>query len=457
MSKRRFRRAKLPTEPVTLAITGLSHEGRGIGHIEGKVAFVDGALAGEQVVATYVAKRGQYDELRTDSVTNPAPDRITPRCEYAGLCGGCSLHHMHGDAQIAFKQQVLLEQLQHAAHVSADEFEVLPALRAESYQYRRKARLAVRMVQKKGGALVGFREKYSSFITDMQDCQVLHAAVAQLIAPLRQLISGLQASYSIPQIEVAVGEEGDGTSASFRVALVFRHLEPLTEADQQLLIAFAAHHALDLYLQPSNAASVHKLYPDSGADRLHYHLPDFGLRLAFHPLDFTQINAGINRLIVARALAELALTDTDVVLDLFCGLGNFTLPIATRCARVVGVEGSTDMVERGAENARLNKLTNSEFHAANLCDPLTDQPWAQHKFTKILLDPPRSGAMEIMAQVAAFGARTIVYISCNPATLARDSAELLSHGYRLKSAGVMDMFPHTTHVESMAVFTRSDA
>lgn len=456
MSKRRFRRPKLPTEAVQIAITALSHEGRGIGHIDGKVAFVDGALPDEQVSATFVGRRAAYDELRTAQVITSAANRVEPRCEYAGLCGGCSLQHMDSAAQIVFKQQVLLEQLQHAAKIASDEFELLPSLQAESYQYRRKARLAVRMVQKKGGALVGFREKYSSFIADMNSCQVLHGAVSDLIPGLRELISGLQASYTIPQIEVAVGESDASPDTAFRVALVLRHLEPLEGTDLQQLLAFAEQKQLDLYLQPSNSESVHRIYPATGEDRLYYHLPDFNLRMAFHPMDFTQINASINRLIVQRALEQLALTATDVVLDLFCGLGNFTLPIATRCARVVGVEGSAEMVRRGAENAALNGITNSEFHAANLCETLTDKSWAQQPFTKILLDPPRSGAIEIIKQVAAFKAGTIVYISCNPATLARDTAELLANGYKLKSAGVMDMFPHTTHVESMAVFERTN-
>ncbi len=456
MSKRRFRRPKLPTEPVTLAITALSHEGRGIAHVDGKVAFVDGALPGEQVVASYIGRRAAFDELRTDAVTLTAPNRVEPRCAFAAVCGGCSLQHMESSAQIAFKQNFLLEQFEHSAKLSRSAFTILPALQADAYHYRRKARLAVRMVQKKGGALVGFREKYSSFITDMDSCQVLLVSVGSLIPALRELIGSLDACYDIPQIEVAVGEVDATDATAFRVALVFRHLQPLSSADERALLDFAELHALDLYLQPSNAESVHRIYPAVGSERLHYHLPDCGLTLAFHPLDFTQVNASINRLIINQALAHLALTETDRVLDLFCGLGNFTLPIATRCAHVVGIEGSEQMVQRGMENAELNGITNAEFYAANLCESLTDKPWAQQAFTKILLDPPRSGAIEIIQQVAAFRAGTIVYISCNPATLARDTAELLTHGYRLKSAGVMDMFPHTTHVESMAVFERID-
>ena len=451
MSGRRYRPPKLPTDPVVLSITGLSHEGRGIAHIDGKVAFVDGALPDEQVSATFVRRRSQLDELRMEAVIKAAADRVQPQCEFAGTCGGCSLQHMHPDAQIAFKQRVLLEQLKHA---TAANFELLPHLQSGSYHYRRKARLAVRMVLKKGGALVGFREKYSGFITDMDNCQVLHASVAVLIKPLRGLISQLHGSHALPQIEIAVGEHAAdlSTENNAHVALVLRHMEALHAEDLLALEEFANLHNVDMYLQPGGADSVHKLYPAGTPPRLAYYLPDYDLRLEFHPLDFTQINGEINRLIIRQALTLLDLNSTDIVLDLFCGLGNFTLPIARSCHKVIGVEGSQEMVSRGEENARSNKIHNAAFHAANLCEPLADKSWAREKFTKILLDPPRSGAIEIIPQIAALGASKIVYISCNPATLARDSAALVAAGYRLQAAGVMDMFPHTTHVESMAVF-----
>lgn len=451
MSKRRFRRQKLPSEPVLLDITSLSHEGRGIAHIEGKVAFVDGALAGERVLARYIRKRSKLDELKAEEIHTQAEQRVEPACSYAGQCGGCSLQHMDPKAQLELKQSVLLEHIQHAAGLGSDSFQVLPILEAAKFHYRRKARLAVRVVAKKGGALVGFREKYSSFITDMNDCEVLVEEVATLIAPLREMISTLGARYVIPQIEVAVGEVADG-SDELEVALVLRHLEKLAEADMQSLQAFAHEQRIHLYLQPGNVDSVHKIFPAESEERLRYYLPDFGLQLNFHPMDFTQINAEINRLIIDKAIELLVLDKSDIVLDLFCGLGNFTLPVATLCQQVIGIEGSEEMVKRGAENARLNNLTNAEFFAANLCDSFADKAWAKTKFTKILLDPPRSGAIEIITQIAKFRAEKIVYISCNPATLARDTAELTKHGYSLKSAGVMDMFPHTTHVESMAEF-----
>lgn len=459
MSRRRQRRRKLPSEPIELEITAISHEGRGIAHIDGKVAFVDGALENERVTATYVRSRGKFDELKVDSVLSPSPDRVVPPCEFAGLCGGCSLQHMQSNAQIELKQAVLLEQLKHAANIDSANIEVLPNLQDLQLHYRRKARLAVRMVNKKGGALVGFREKYSSFITDMDNCEVLVEEVACLIQPLRQLITTLQGSHSIPQIEVAVGEEKLQAATKdqqqdwkLKVALVMRHLQPLSESDLDALLGFAEQQSIELYLQPSSLESVHKIFPKEGPERLQYFLPEFDLTLNFHPMDFTQINAGINRKIVSKALKLLALNKDDVVLDLFCGLGNFTLAAARLCGTVVGVEGSDEMVKRGTENAELNTIDNASFYAADLCQSITDKQWSQLKFSKILLDPPRSGAIEIIQQIAQIGASKIVYISCNPATLARDTAELIKAGYELKSAGVMDMFPHTTHVESMAEF-----
>lgn len=459
MSRRRQRRRKLPSEPIELEITAISHEGRGIAHIDGKVAFVDGALEGERVTASYVRSRGKFDELKATSILSSSPDRVVPPCEFAGLCGGCSLQHMQPNAQIELKQSVLLEQLKHSANIDSAELKILPNLQDLQIHYRRKARLAVRMVAKKGGALVGFREKYSSFITDMDNCKVLVEEVASLIQPLRELITTLQGSHSIPQIEVAVGEEKippahvEGEQdLSLKVALVIRHLQPLSEADLDALLEFAAQHSIELYMQPSSMQSVHKIFPLDGIERLQYFLPEFDLTLNFHPMDFTQINAGINRKIVSRAMQLLEVNKDDVILDLFCGLGNFTLAAARLSNTVVGVEGSEEMVKRGAENAQCNGIGNASFYAADLCQDITDKPWFKLKFSKILLDPPRSGAIEIIRQIAQIGANKILYISCNPATLARDAAELINAGYKLKSAGVMDMFPHTTHVESIAEF-----
>lgn len=452
MSKRRFRRQKLPVEPIEIEITGLSHEGRGIGHVDGKVVFVDGALVGEQVSAAYVRRRNSYDELKTLAVDKVSPLRVTPPCSFAGTCGGCSLQHMEPTAQIKFKQSVMLEQMQQALGAELTGVEILPTLCDEHFHYRRKARLAARFVSKKGGALVGFREKYSSFIAEMDNCEILVDEVACLIAPLRELFSGLDGKMEIPQIEVAVGENEPDLAAPKAVALVVRHLEVLSAHDLEALTEFAKGQAVEMYLQSGGIDTVTRLWPLADSDRLRYFLPDFDLELKFHPMDFTQVNAGINRKIVRRALDLLELNKEDSVLDLFCGLGNFTLAAATRSGSVVGVEGSDEMVQRGGENALHNGLSNTEFYAANLAKPFAEETWAARTYTKVLLDPPRSGALEIIHEVAALGASRIVYISCNPATLARDTAELVKAGYGLMSAGVMDMFPHTTHVESMAVF-----
>ena len=456
MSQCRSLRNRLPTEPVRLEITALSHEGRGIGHVNGKVGFVDGALPEEVVTASVVRRRSQFDELRVTDIERASSNRIIPLCQFAAHCGGCSLQHLEPAAQLQFKQSVLIEQLQKTAGIAATDFTLLPPVKGDSFHYRRKARLAVRRVMQKGGALVGFREKYSTFITDMNYCEVLVPEVASLIGPLREMISALQANRDIPQIEVAVGETRTAAGISNVVALVIRHLKPLSGDDLQLLTDFGKQHAIQLYLQPSGADSVHKLFPESTSDRLQYFLPEFDLTLNFHPMDFTQVNAEINRQMVSQAIELLQLSKDDTVLDLFCGLGNFTLPIAGHCKQVIGIESSNAMVHRGAENAEYNKIANTQFYKADLCDSMLDNAWFSIPFTKVLLDPPRSGAIEIIQQIVDLRVSKIVYVSCNPATLARDAKFLVGNGYRLKSAGVMDMFPHTAHVESMAEFELVD-
>ena len=447
-----MRRQKLPAEPVELEITGINHEGRGIARREGKVAFVAGALNGETVTAQWVRKHSAFDEFKAVAIQNPSAQRVEPKCKFTDQCGGCSLQHWNSSEQIAFKQSVLLELLAKSTGLALDDFELLPPLLGNTEGYRRKARLGVRLVPKKGGVLVGFREKYSSFITEMDNCSVLIEEVACLINPLRLMIAELDGNRTLPQIEVAAGDKSKTDLEHNHVALVFRHLEELSSADTAALTAFGEQHSVDIYLQSGGIDTVIKLTPSDGIERLHYFLPEFDLQLNFHPMDFTQINAKINRLIVNQALHKLQLNSTDVVLDLFCGLGNFTLAMARGCDVVVGVEGSTEMVARGYENASLNSIENAEFYAANLMEPIGNHPWYAKKYTKILLDPPRSGAAEIIAEIAALKAQRIVYVSCNPATLARDTEMLLEKGYKLEAAGVMDMFPHTTHVESMAVF-----
>lgn len=455
MSKRRFRRKKLPQELVNLDVEALNHEGRGIARINGKVAFVDGALEGENVDAKYVRRRSSLDELSAVNIYQPSPHRVDPVCKFSGVCGGCSLQHINTTQQIALKESVLIEKLRQELGENEITFKTLSRVTGDHWHYRRKARLAVRIVEKKGGALVGFREKYSSFITDMDDCKVIVAEVSQLITPLKRLITSLDMGAFIPQIEVAVGEESVSSSEK-KVALVIRHLREFTNSDLASLLQFGNDYAIELYLQPQGVNSVHKVFPADDFLRLEYFLPAFDLKFLFHPMDFTQVNAGLNRSIVSHAVDLLELDKYDTVLDLFCGLGNFTLPIATKALAVVGIEGSLEMVARGAENAEYNNIINTEFHSADLSKCFKHEKWAARAYDKILLDPPRSGAFEIIEAISAIGAKKIVYISCNPSTLARDTKVFLDNGYRLLSAGVMDMFPHTTHVESAAEFQRID-
>jgi len=452
MSRRpRRNKRNLPDGAIQLEIERLSHEGRGIALNKGKIAFVDGSLTGETVTARYLNSRSRYDELKVDTVLQSSPDRVTPTCPFFGTCGGCSLQHLSSKEQINFKQKLLLEQLCHATGLELSSIKLLDVLQTGGYNYRRKARLAVRYVAKKGGALVGFREKYSSFITEMDNCHVLIDPIARLIAPLRNLIDQLDAKFDIPQFEVAAGEQDKDLS---QVALIMRHLKPLSESDQAFIKEFAMNYHCDFYLQPKGVETIHKIWPDTEPQKLQYHLPSFDLIMEFHPSEFVQVNGAINRKLIPLALELLDLQSDDRVLDLFCGLGNFTLPIATKCQKVVGIEASEAMVQRGRENAALNNISNAEFHAANLYESVTAQTWSEQSFTKVLLDPPRSGAIELIDFLSKLNVEKIIYISCNPATLARDSAKILESGYNLNKAGVIDMFPHTTHVESIIEFVR---
>ncbi len=450
MSRRRRRNKRnLPDAAVRLTIDRLSHEGRGIASNNGKIAFVDGSLPGETVTARYLNSRSRYDELTVETIVEPSPNRVTPACPFFGVCGGCSLQHLASSEQILFKQKQLLDQLCHATGLEVSSVEILKVLQADAYNYRRKARLAVRFVSKKGGALVGFREKHHTFITDMDDCHVLIEPIASLIKPLRELINQLDSKFDIPQFEVAAGERDAGL---YQVALIMRHLKPLPESDLGLVRNFAIKHQVDFYLQSKGVETIRKFWPETKTQRLQYQLPDYGFTMEFHPSEFIQVNGAINRQIIPLALELLDLQKDDQVLDLFCGLGNFTLPIATSCLNVVGVEGSESMVERARENAINNDVKNAEFYATNLYESFSSQSWSKRRFTKVLLDPPRSGAIELIDFLANLGAAKIVYISCNPATLARDAARLSENGYTLKKAGVIDMFPHTAHVESIIEF-----
>ncbi len=422
-------------------ITGMSHDGRGIARINGKTVFVDGALSGEEVEFVYTRKRAKFDEAKVSEIITSSPHRVVPRCAHFGMCGGCSLQHLSSEEQLALKQQTLLEQLQHFGNLQPEQ--LLPPLTAPVWGYRRKARLGVKFVIKKGRVLVGFREKNGRFLADLASCEILHDSVGKNILALSELIASLQAYQSIPQIEVAVG---DSTTA-----LIFRHMEPLSTADLTKLEQFGGQHDMHIYLQPKGPDSVTLLYPE-GPKYLSYNLD--ATELQFYPTDFTQVNADINKQLAARVIELLEPQENDDILDLFCGLGNFTLPLAQHCRQIVGIEGSDEMVQRANHNAQHNNITNTEFYCADLTVDSIAALWAQRKYAKILLDPPRIGAMAIVKDLAKFAAQKVLYISCNPATLARDADIIVQQGYKLKYAGVMDMFPHTSHVEAIALFIK---
>ena len=429
-------------------IESLDYEGNGVARIGGKAVFIQGALPGDEVRFRYHNKKRNFDTGGVTEILVPSPDRVVPRCRHFGVCGGCSLQHLLPEAQLREKQQVLRDSLAHIGKVQPDAW--LPPLHGPVWGYRRKARLGVRVVPKKGGVLVGFREKRHSFITPLESCEVLDPAVSVLLPQLRVLIGGLSCPERMPQIEVAVGDPVDGMPC---VALVFRHLEPLSGDDLEQLRGFGARHTMQIFLQPGGPDSVARLWPEVA--ELVYRLPEHQVDLRFLPTDFVQVNAAINRALVGRALEILDPRPDDAVLDLFCGLGNFSLPLARRARRVLGIEADAVLVARARTNAAHNGIGNSEFRAADLYVADGPAPWGDERFEKWLLDPPRTGAMDVIKRLPADGSgpRRILYVSCNPGTLARDS-EVLVHvkGYRLASAGVLDMFPHTAHVESLALF-----
>lgn len=428
------------TSPLIVEITALSHEGRGIAHVDGKTVFIEGALPGEQVTFTLTKKHRHYDEGRVLEIVQASPQRVVPRCPHFGVCGGCSQQNFSHELQIQHKQQILLDSLLHVGKVVPKT--ILPPMLGPIWGYRHKARLGVKFVEKKGKVLVGFREKQGRYLADLQSCDVLHPSIGKKIIALSKLVESLEKYKVIAQIEVAVSDD--------EVALVFRNLEALPESDLTKLRDFAQLHEFRIYLQPGGVESVFCLWPENPGPLL-YTLPDFNLSLAFEPLDFTQINPVINRQLVSLAIKLLDLKSTDRVIDYFCGIGNFTLAMATVAAHVVGVEGADQAIIRARGNAERNHISNTTFYTSNLMGDLTNLPW-RGDYDKILLDPPRSGAIELIEQLS-FKAKKIVYVSCNPATLARDAAALVqNHGYKLKAAGIMDMFPHTSHVESIAVF-----
>jgi 23S rRNA (uracil1939-C5)-methyltransferase len=441
MSRRN--RKPLPAEPLRAAIDSLAHDGRGVAHINGKATFIEAALPGEEVLFVYRMQRKRYDEGEAVEIITPSPERVTPRCPHFSVCGGCSLQHVAPAAQIRMKEEVLLESLRRIGDVVPAE--IMPPLDGPHWAYRRRARLGAKYVDKKQAMLVGFREPRSSYLADLSRCEILHPAVGGHLLELRELLGGLHAYRRIPQIEVAASDDA--------VALVFRHLEPLPEADRIALRDFGERRGFYIYLQAGGPDSIVALWPED--PHLTYSLPAFDLALEFSPSDFTQVNGVMNRRMVEQAVALLAPGPEERVLDLFCGLGNFTLPIARSAGSTLGVEGDAKLVQRACDNAARNGIVNAEFLSADLATPDAPWPWLEGGFDKVLLDPPRTGALDAVRRIGGLRAVRIVYVSCNPATFARDAAELVhAHGYRLLRAGVMDMFPHTTHVECMALFER---
>jgi 23S rRNA (uracil1939-C5)-methyltransferase len=440
---RRRRKKTLPQPVASITIESLSHDGRGVARHDGKTVFIEGALPGEQVAFEYLATHKKFDEARVADIHKASDDRVVPKCAHFGVCGGCSLQHMEPGAQLLAKQQVLLDNLARIGGVSPQR--VLPPLTGPVWGYRGKARLGVKDVIKKGRVLVGFRERRAPYIAELSRCEVLHPSVGEHLGELAAFIGQLDARARIPQVEVAVSEHA--------TALVFRHLDALNDADIARLCQFATDSGMHVYLQPAGPDSVHPLMPADSV--LAYHLPEQDIEIRFLPSDFTQVNSAINRKMVARVLELLALDKGDSVLELFCGLGNFTLPMARQAGNVVGVEGERGLVDRARDNAALNGIGNVTFHVANLAEQQRDAGWAGSACNKILLDPPRSGAAEIMDVLGNIAAQRIVYVSCHPGSLARDAGTLVNDkGYCLEAAGVMDMFPHTAHVESIALFER---
>jgi 23S rRNA (uracil1939-C5)-methyltransferase len=439
------KRKKPPEGTFQATIHALSHDGKGIASVEGKTTFIPNSLPGETVEFNYTRCKSSFDEGRVTQILQASPDRATPLCPHTDVCGACSLQHIQHDAQIQLKQDTLLNQLKHFGQTAPKT--ILAPITGPTHYYRLKARLGARHVEKKGLPLVGFREKNGRYLAVMDSCAILHASVGKKIMALRTLLSTLSCPNQIPQIEIAIGED--------TTVLIIRHLVPLTPDDLDLLAAFSQKEDLCLYLQPGNKETIQTLEGSQDLPLLHYTLPDHGLTLYFHPIDFIQVNLDINRKMVNHALALLELSPSDNVLDLFCGLGNFTLAIAKQCHHVTGIEGTQTMVDRAYYNAKMNNITNADFYTYDLNESFSNEAWGKQPFNKILIDPPRSGAEAALPQIVALNPERIVYVSCNPATLARDAGILVNQfGYQLEKTGVMDMFPHTTHVESIALFTR---
>jgi 23S rRNA (uracil1939-C5)-methyltransferase len=436
---------RLQMAPEEADIVDLTHDAAGVARIDGKTVFVADSLPGERVLLRRTHRQRKLDYAVTEQVLRASPDRVQPKCPHFGLCGGCALQHLAPDAQLAFKQSQLIENLSRLGAVHAER--LLEPLRGPVWNYRRRARLGIKLVPRKGKVLVGFRERSSPYVADLHECHVLVEPVGALITPLGQMVEGLTIASRVPQAEVAVADDV--------VALVLRVLDPPAPADLERMAAFEREYSVRIYLQPGGPGTIAPLDPAHPPASLSYRLPEHDVTIDFEPTDFVQINGPLNQAMISRALDVLEPQADETVLDLFCGLGNFSLPLARRTGHVVAVEGDEALVKRARGNAGRNGIANVEFHVADLFKDVASLPWARRPYDRVLLDPPRAGAREVLPVVAASGARRVVYISCHSGSLARDAGLLVrEHGFRLTAAGVMDMFPHTTHVEAMAVFDR---
>jgi len=440
------RRRTLPVEPFQAVINSLNPNGTGLAEHEGRRLQVFGALPREEITARYLYGRKFKDQAGVLEVLRPSAERVEPACPYFGTCGGCALQHLDYTSQLQFKQGLMLAMLEEAGGVSPAR--ILPALTAGPWQYRRKARMSVRDVPRKGRVLVGFREQDGRFVVDMLECHTLDTRIAGQLSGLSALLDSMHARREIPQIEACCGDRD--------CAFIFRHLEDLDQHDLDALRVFEANSGIQVWLQPGGPDSVCSLGPDPVP--LRYELASEGIEFQFEPLDFVQVNAGLNQLMIQQAMDLLEVESQHTVLDLFCGLGNFSLPLARRAGQVVGLEGDPGLVERAAANAERNGISNVRFQAANLYADNAGDHLGAARFDSVLLDPPRSGAAGVLTAMAASGADRVLYVSCNPATLAADAGQLVrDHGYELLAAGIMDMFPQTAHIESMALFKRAPA
>ncbi len=437
------RRKEHPVEEAR--IRDLTTDGKGVADTAGKAAFVAGALTGERVTFCRRRRRKKYDEAELIEVLEASADRVTPPCAVYGVCGGCVLQHLEAGAQLRLKQKALFDAFERIGGIKTEQ--QLPPLAGNPYGYRRRARLGARLVEKKGRVLVGFREKHKPYIADMRRCETLVPGLDALLEPLGELIFGLTICRDVPQVELSYADN--------LLSLVFRVLAEPAATDREQLAAFEREHNGQVWLQTGGPATLRRLDGSTDAEALRYHLPDFDLTFEYGPLDFVQVNQDMNARMMTQAMALLAPREGEHVLDLFCGIGNFSLPVARSGAAVTGVELDAGMVAKARSNAALNGIGNASFHVADLAMPEEGQEWWQHDYAAVVIDPPRAGALEALPLIAKTGAPRLLYVSCHPGSLARDAGILVrDHGYRLASAGAMDMFPQTGHVEAMALFVK---